>query len=319
MLGALAPLKALACGWLALLAAESWNVQRLKRLLGRGRLFLLLIPAILLGFIGSLAGAPFALPLACVAIALDPDAVRHGLSLSPRPDAGARFAPSVAAVSLGLALLASLATPLRTDGSLSPMPGPTHGILAIPLGVALGILSVMLLRLAEGRPLVTSFLIALPLVGWGLAARTLVSPLAVLFLTGVVLANEGARRDLVFTVLAEHERRLTMALLIVTGAGLVYDRGALFDPTFWFLTSALVLARPLAWRLAGAAGLSSWDALPISPLALPLGFFAASGRDTRGSVGGLSLAAGAASLLCELAWAGTRERRSTTPGGARAS
>src|SRR5262245_14049939 len=77
--GAAGPLQALAAGWLALSAAESWVPDTLRRIVSGGRLARLLIPVAVLGAIGCLVSPALGATLAALALALDPDAARCAL------------------------------------------------------------------------------------------------------------------------------------------------------------------------------------------------------------------------------------------------
>ncbi|HZI93136.1 MAG TPA: hypothetical protein VFE84_02750 [Patescibacteria group bacterium] len=303
LLGGLQPLKALAAGWLALLAAESLDLETLRRLPVRGRLWTLLIPAAVLGTLGWFVGDGMALPLACLALALDPDAVRHALSRVSRADLSARFAPMLATVALGLSLLCSVLT------LQAPAPSPAtaamavaHGSLTLLLGVGLGLFFVGPLRLAQGKEFLLALIVSLPLLGWGLATRLGMSAPAVVFVAGLVLAHDRTRRELFFTLLREHERLFTVALMTLTGAGLGYGSGLLLDARFWWLVAALAVARPLAWGLTRPGGLTATQTLTMSPLALTLAALGWGWQQPDAAGGPLAAAAGVAFVLGEVTW-----------------
>jgi hypothetical protein len=138
------------------------------------------------------------------------------------------------------------------------------------LGLALGLFFVGPLRLAQGRGPVSILLLAMPLVGWGLARRLEMSPLALLFAAGVVLANEASKRDLIFTLLRELQRPFTFLVLLLAGARIpiALIPGAI--AVFGLMAAGYSLSRPLAWRFAPDVGLSIEQALPMSPLAIVL-------------------------------------------------
>ncbi|HZC76352.1 MAG TPA: hypothetical protein VE258_01305, partial [Ktedonobacterales bacterium] len=227
--GGLDPVRALAAGWLALLAAESLDLETLRRLPAPGRLWRMSIPAAVLGTLGWLIGDGLALPMACLALALDPDAVRHVLSRASRPGVAGRFAPMLAALALGLALLCSVAT-TRAPATLPAT--AAHGALTIMLGIGLGFFFIGPLRIAEGKGFLLALMVSLPLLGWGVATRLGMSAPGVIFVAGLVVAHDTTRRQLFFTLLREHERLFTIALMLTAGAGLAYGRALLHDTRF---------------------------------------------------------------------------------------
>jgi len=273
------PLYALAAGWLLLAAAESWDLTALRpdrpgRMALAVGLPALAAPLAALAAGRVVAAAPFVL-LACASLALDPHAAQARLGLSRRPDASVRSAPTRSAVLLGTAMLASAAAAglahAGRDASIHPA-----GILALhvtgslALGLAIGVGACVASRLAGSRPLVTSMLIVTALAGWGLASALALSPPAVLFAAGVVLANDASRRDLVFTSLREMDRPFTLALLVIAGmrlAGAIQAGGL---TTLWLPALVYALVLRLAWRLAPASGAGGLRGLPMSPLILPL-------------------------------------------------
>jgi hypothetical protein len=288
LLGALEPVTALAGGWLALLAAESFDVATLRRSRPGRRALLIGVPALLAAGAAWASASSTRTPVtgslllltACAAVALDPAAVRASLGRTVRPDAAARLSPSVACFSLGLALAATAFASVPPSlgqgaaGSFTPWAAIAHGSLTLLLGAALGFSYVAPLRLAPGKVMLPALLASMALVGWGLAQWLGMSPLALVFVAGVVLANDGARRDLILTTLAELERPFTLGLLFLAGASTPASAAVLAGPGFWILAAALLIIRPLGWRLVPAAGLTAAQALPLSPLApaILLGF-----------------------------------------------
>jgi len=254
---AMAPVTALCAGWLAFLTAESWDMATLRRSRWGAVILWVAVPALVLGWYFA------AVAVACAALALDPDAVRDGLRRSDRPAPAARLAPGLAAVSLGVALLA---------GSLGDPRGPLIGLVALPLGAALGLVCAGLLRLADGRAFVLTLLIAMTVMVSGAARALGFSALATLFVAGVVLGRDTARRDLIYSTLREYERPVTAALLLLAGLALPSFAGAGPVGAFWACVVILVLMKPLAWILVPSAGLTWRQALPLSPLVIPLAF-----------------------------------------------
>ncbi len=275
------PLFALSAGWLVLAAAESWDLTGLRS--GRpGRLALAAcVPAIAaplaaLAVGRVVAAAPFML-LTCAALALDPQAAREMLGASRRPGSGLRSAPARAALLLGTAMLASSAAAglAHAGADLSVHPA---GILALhvtgslALGLALGVGACAATRLAGNRALITSLLIVVALGGWGISRGLGLSPPAVLFAAGIVLASDGSKRDLVFTSLREMDRPFTLALMVIAGmrlSGTMTGRGI---GAFWLPAVVYALVLLAGWRLVPVSGSGGLRRLPLSPLVLPLAF-----------------------------------------------
>ncbi len=318
VLPGLQPLMGLAAGWLALLAANSWDMGHLAWTRGARMLALagmaglaasglgMLAPAILGGaFDGAgwpILVGPLAI-LACAAVALDPEAAREALHGSSRPGPAMREAPAAAALVLSGSLAGiCLAWALQagTAGG-SSWAGARHLLLTLAAGAGLGIVFAGLLRLAEGRGPLLIFLISLPLLGSGLAHKWGLSPLAVIFIAGVVLTGERTRRDLISVLLRELERPFTVALLVLAGAAVPLGQGTLRLGAFWILAGGFTLARPGAWRFMRPGGLRPLDALPLSPLAIPLALEALSWQGS-GVTGLLPAAVTLAFILSETAW-----------------
>ena len=255
LLSGMTPVSALCSGWLALLAAESWDAVTLRRARSSFRILWLVVPAVALGWYFG------AILIACAAIALDPDAAREGLRLMVRPTTGARLAPTIAAIALGLALLASCLADPR---------GLLVGTPALLIGAALGLIYAGLLRLADGRALVLTLLITLPILGAGIAHALEVPVFATFFVAGLLLAQDTARRDLIFSALREYERPVTAALLLLAGVSLPLSGEVAASWPFWVAAVILVLIKPVAWRLVPAGGLVWRQVLPMSPLVIPL-------------------------------------------------
>ena len=316
-------LMGLAAGWLALLAAESWRLETLRRASVLGRLGHLVGPPIVIAALAlapqaaaalwqniravSFLAAPLML-LACAMLTLDPEAARDDLRRLHRPGPSARAAPGNASLALGAALAGStLASANRAAASpFEPAPfwaAASHIGLTMLLGIALGVAFVGLLRLAEGRGLLIALLAALALTGWGAAAWLGLSPLAVLFAAGVVLANDGRRRDLVFDLLREMERPCVVAALVLAGARLALAAPALGSATMWLMGGILALARPLAWRVVPLRERELLTTLPLSPLAVVLALDAASWDQPRWSLAAaLPAAVALAFIWGELTW-----------------
>ncbi len=287
LLASTSPILAIGAGWLALLAAESWDLATLRRLNALRRIPLMLIPALIIVVLAlvwptaivvrrglaalSTLLAP-AVILACASQALDPDAAREGLARTGRPDLFARHAPAVAAIALGTACFASsIASGLHaTLVTLLPWVVLWHPVGTLLIGALLGMIVVGLLRIAQGRAAILALLIALPLLGHGIGRFFEMSPLAITFIAGCVLANDPMRRDLVFTVLREHQRAATAAVLLIAGARIPLVPGLASVAVFWLMALSFAVARPLAWRLAPRAGPGPDHALVMSPLAIVL-------------------------------------------------
>ena len=276
LLAQMTPVAALCAGWIALISAESWDGPGLRRTRSGLRILWLVVPSLLLGW--WLA----AITLACAVIALDPDAVREGLRHMSRPSAMARQAPTVAGLALGLALIASCLADVR---------GPLAGVAALPLGIACGLGYAGLLRLAEGKAFVLTLLITMPILCSGIAHALGLSPLAAVFCAGVVLTQDGARRDLIFSTLREYERPVMAGLLLLGGAGMPLVGSFIASWPFWAGVGILMVIRPLAWLLVGS-GLTWRQALPLSPLMIPLA--------VAGPAGWIAGAVGLAFIPCEL-------------------
>ncbi len=282
---------ALGAGWLALLAAEPWDLGTLRRLKAPRRLLLLggcalgvaalaLLPHMTAALHHQAGGAGRLLYLvallACAAGALDPDAARSSLRQAARPDAAARLAPAVAGLGLGAALLGA-AGAWAVQAVLDPFAPPSAGetlaarLAGAPLlGLALGAVLVAPLRAAQGRGPILALLLSAPALCWGAARWIGLPPPAVAFACGLVLANDASRRDLVFTLLREAERPFCLVLLVAAGALLPLGSSTLGALPTWMMATVLLLARPVVGRLAGPAGLTVEQFLPLSPLAIAL-------------------------------------------------
>jgi len=140
----------------------------------------------------------------------------------------------------------------------------------------------------------------------------------VIFVAGLVLAHDRTRRQLFFTLLREHERLFTIALMLITGAGLAYGRALLFDARFWWLAAALLVARPLTWGLARSAGLTAIQSLTLSPLALPLAALGWASRQPSGGIDPLPAAVCAAFVMSEASWLWLRRASAAARQGERA-
>lgn len=255
LLARMTPVAALCSGWLALLAAESWDGPTLRRAGWGLKIVWLVVPAVAIGWYFG------AIVIACAAIALDPDAVREGLRLTARPTTASRQAPTIAAIALGLALLVSC---------LSDPRGPLAGAPAPLAGAVLGLLYTGLLRLAEGKWLVLTLLIALPILGAGIAYAFEMPALAGLFVAGVLLAQDASRRDLVFSTLREYERPVTAGMLLLAGVMLPAVLDEPVPLSFWLAMAILLLVKPFVWCLIPSAGLTWRQVVAIAPLMIPV-------------------------------------------------
>ncbi|MFQ5700517.1 MAG: hypothetical protein ACE5HU_01575 [Acidobacteriota bacterium] len=319
-----APIEALAAGWLALAAAESWNLADLRRIGTFKRIAALILPAALVavlvllvflaippaGAAAASTGLPAVLILvACAAIAVDPAAARAVFLLADRPDAPARQAPAAASFSLGCALAgAALAAGWHGGGAVGRAAAVSI-IATILLGITLALTFTGLLRMAQGRGPVLGLLLALSLVGWGLAGRLGLSPLASLFIAGVILANDTARRDLVFTQIRESHLPMTCVLLVLVGAHVPLGRGEASLGRLAWMVVILALARPLAWLFAPAAGLGPRHMLALSPLALVLCIELLPAGSHTSALAGVSTAVAITFVLDEAAWYLLRRQR----------
>ncbi len=285
ILDATAPILALAGGWLALAAAESWDLGTLRRSAAGRRILLTAVPALTMVLLAILwpsavilaRGLPAlasllapAVILACASIALDPTAVRESLARDHRPGPAARMAPLAASLALGTALAATpIASGLHaTIVTLLPWVVVWHIAGTLLFGAMLGLLFAGLIRLAQGRGAIAACLVALPLVAHGVARALEMPPLAMVFVAGVVLANDPLRRDLVFTILKEHHRAFGVAVLLLAGARVPLAAGGGFQAVFLLMAASVAVARPLAWRFVPSVGVAMDQALPMSPLAI---------------------------------------------------
>ena len=212
--GALAPLVvALSGSWLILTAAEPFDMRSLREM-GWRRAPLLLALAV---FFPS------------------PEAARDKLARANHPDASTRALPRVAGVALGLGLLGTaLLTPqLRLPGLMT----------TAAVGIACGLAAAGAIRVACSKDLISAVLVAFAPLAWGLAVRLQISPLAVLFIAGIILAHDTARREMTFTALREYQEPALFALLGASGA-LLINPGA-WPTTLlpWIIAGGLVLSR----------------------------------------------------------------------------
>jgi len=275
LLDTLAPILALSAGWLALMAAESWDLASLRRA-RVGHVLLAIGGTATLGDASPvmLAALPSAVLLGCAALAADADAARDALARAVHPDPQARQAPALASLALGAALLGlSVAWGLQASAISAGSPltwhAGRHVVMTLLAGGALGVVYAQPLRLAQGRAQTLALLLALPLVGWGLAGLLGTSPLCVLFVAGAILANDLRRRDLVFTLLGEHQRPMTLAMIFVAGAMLPLPEADPRSAAIWTIAAIFIVVRALAWRFAGSrVGLAR--VIPLSVLAIPM-------------------------------------------------
>ncbi len=316
-LAGLEPLHHLAAGWLVLGVSMSWDIGSLRRLGALRFLPLLALAGAFPGAVailwpaalGSDAGAgletllaPFLLATA-IAVCLDPSAARASLLSSSRPDTATRHASGLASLAAGCALAVSALVPpgASTLGAVDLL---VRAGWAVALGAGLGLIFGALMRMAQGKGALLALLLSLALLAQGLADRLALSPLAVLFVAGTLLANDGARREMLGVILQELERPFLVALLLLAGAsvplgGVPHGAGPLAAAT-----AAFVLGRWIIWTLIGKAGPGS-AALPFSPLALVLALQAGG---LAGWGGAIPVLAAASFVLGEAAWIGLRWR-----------
>ena len=115
-----------------------------------------------------------------------------------------------------------------------------------------------------------TLLITMAILGTGIAHALEAPALATLFVAGVFLVQDTARRDLIFSALREYERPVTAALLLLTGVSLPLAGNVAASWPFWTAAATLILIKPVAWRLVPAGGLTWGQVLPMSPLVIPL-------------------------------------------------
>jgi len=318
------PLLALAAGWLALAAAEAWDLSTLRRAGWRrvapilGALLLVAVIMILALYFASRDGASgsaemfgAAVLLASAAIAVDPAAARQMLRDSHMPGPTARLAPLAASVALGIALAGSS---LAAGGDFSISSTILRSLIALSAGALLGLLFVGATRRAEGKGMLLALMASLSLMGWGIAAALGMSPLAILFSAGVVLANDAAKRDLVFALLRELERPVWLAVLLLGGAaipmGVAIHGAAILLP----LCALFVAARMVALKTASLAGAGLRPALPMSALVIPLGLVSLAWPGRALVASGLAAVLAGAYIACEAIWSFTarHQRRQLT-------
>ncbi|HKY34103.1 MAG TPA: hypothetical protein VJV23_16355, partial [Candidatus Polarisedimenticolia bacterium] len=176
-------------------------------------------------------------------------------------------------------------------------------------GAALGVGYAGLLRRAQGRALVLSLLVSLPLAAWGLARQLGLPPAAAVLAAAVVLANDRARRDLVMTLAAELERPAALLLPALAGASILPQAMAVWGPAA-AVALTLAAAGPLAWRLSPpACRAGPW--LPLSPLAaalalLPLGWPSVGARPALAAAAAIAAALAISDLAARLPRASRR-------------
>ena len=266
VLGALAPVAALAIGWIgaAIGARFEW---RLVRRIGRGTWLLtglsaaaafavVTLGAWLLGrVVPALSAAwtprlPALLTLGAVAAASGPGAVTLV----------ARAVGIRRSVTRAFSLAAALET---ACGALAfTVPLALHGphplawlVFAVGSGALVGMVFLSLTRLRPARADVGFALLATLLFGAGVGYAAELSPLLVCALATALIVNASPRRHAVRRVLADWEHPIYAIFLVVTGALLTL-------PTLWIL-----VAVPL---LAAARAAAKWAAVRYGSVALHL-------------------------------------------------
>ena len=266
VLGALAPVAALAIGWIgaAIGARFEW---RLVRRIGRGTWLLtglsaaaafavVTLGAWLLGrVVPALSAAwtprlPALLTLGAVAAASGPGAVTLV----------ARAVGIRQSVTRAFSLAAALET---ACGALAfTVPLALHGphplawlVFAVGSGALVGMVFLSLTRLRPARADVGFALLATLLFGAGVGYAAELSPLLVCALATALIVNASPRRHAVRRVLADWEHPIYAIFLVVTGALLTL-------PTLWIL-----VAVPL---LAAARAAAKWAAVRYGRVALHL-------------------------------------------------
>jgi hypothetical protein len=272
LLRALAPLTALALGWIgaALGARFEWRyARRIPRdvwllamtAASAAGVAVALLAALLARALPPLGAAwvprlPSVLTLGAVAAASGPGAVTLVLQAAGIRE---RIAQSV------FTLVAALQT---TAGALlltlpfalhRPHAGGAAGaglgwlawlVFALGSGVLVGMMFVSLSRLRPARTAVGWALLAAMLFGAGVGYAAELSPFVVCALAASLIVNVSPRRHLVRQLLADWERPLNALFLVVVGALLALPRSAA-----WIVPAAIVLA--------GARVAAAWGAVRV--------------------------------------------------------
>lgn len=254
LLRALAPVMALALGWIgaALGACFEWRyVRRIPRdvwvlagLSATGAFAAVALAAALVARLVSTLGAawtprlPVVLTLAAVAAASGPGAVTlvartQGLGALVARRIARAAALETAAGALAIMLPLSLHRP-QTGGELGWL---TSLIFAVGGGALIGMAFLSVSRLQPGGTAddVRFALLATLVFGAGLGYAADLSPLVVCALAAALIVNLSPRRHLARRALAEWAHPFTAVLLLMTGALLTL-------PTVWILIAAPLLA-----------------------------------------------------------------------------
>ena len=318
LVGALAPVTALALGWLgAMLGARfEWRyVRRVPRevwlcaALSAVSAFVAaaLAVALLARLVPALGTAwtprlPAVLTLAAVAAASGPGAVRLVARTLGLGELITRRITRVAVLETAagtLALTVPLALHHPSAGTNTELGWLAALVFAVGGGALVGMAFLSVSRLRPGAADLGFALVATLLFGAGLGYAADLSPLIVCGLAAGLIVNTSTRRHVVRELFADWAPPLTAALLIVTGALLTL-------PTAWILVAAplVALVRVAAqWgavrlgrdvlRLDGVpphAGLAT-VAQGATALALGVNCFMMYGASTNGVVGGAAVLA----------------------------
>ena len=288
VLDALAPVAALAIGWIgaAIGARFEW---RLVRRIGRGTWLLAALSAAVAfavvvlgaGLLGRVVPAlsaawtprlPALLTLGAVAAASGPGAVTLV----------ARAVGIRQSVTRALSLAAALET---ACGALAfTLPLALHGphqlawlVFAVGSGALVGMVFLSLTRGRPERADVGFVLLATLLFGAGVGYAAELSPFLVCALATALIANASPRRHAVRRVLADWEPPIYAIFLVIAGALLTL-------PTLWILAAV-----PL---LAAARAAAKWAAVRYGSVALRLGGFAPNAGLGTIAQGGAAIAMG---------------------------
>ncbi len=297
----LAPLTALALGWLGAALGARFEWRYLRRI-PRGiwllaaleaasaflsvafgaALFARLRPALAAAWIPRL---PAILTLAAAAAAAGPGAAVLVARIGGVRPRVARAVAGVALIEAGCAALA-LTVPLALHRAHASTESAELGwvawlVFTTGSGALLGLVFRSLTRLRPDRAELGFILLATLLFGAGIGYAADLSPFLVCALAAAVIVNVSPRRHAVRQVLSDSERVAYAGLLVITGA-------LLRLPTAWLLVAA-----PL---LAGLRAAAKWGVVRGGRVAFPLPAVAP-------DVGLGTLAQGGVALACGLTFA----------------
>jgi len=297
----LAPLTALALGWLGAALGARFEWRYLRRI-PRGiwllaaleaasaflsvafgaALFARLRPALAAAWIPRL---PAILTLAAAAAAAGPGAAVLVARIGGVRPRVARAVAGVALIEAGCAALA-LTVPLALHRAHASTESAELGwvawlVFTTGSGALLGLVFRSLTRLRPDRAELGVILLATLLFGAGIGYAADLSPFLVCALAAAVIVNVSPRRHAVRQVLSDSERVAYAGLLVITGA-------LLRLPTAWLLVAA-----PL---LAGLRAAAKWGVVRGGRVAFPLPAVAP-------DVGLGTLAQGGVALACGLTFA----------------